>query len=492
MNNSTPALLYKKIPIPEAFITEDENGRWGGDIRIGDLTGNGVVDFLVYKSLGGMKPCFLGAFTLDGEPLWSVGDKQMTAADVDSTEPTLSFGHPSYGDSTLRHHEDSTVLLSESGVSVLSEGTLRTTSPDRPGPVAICDIDGDGVAEVICFLIDASVKGTSRWRLDGIDVVALDGRTGGVKQQAAPLELRRCNGYADGELHLSNYVHQRLMIANLSGNAQPQDFVVKVGNDLLAFNHRLELLWRYTNRWYRYPTHSAYIPAVGDLDGDGRDEVHGGHYGLDHDGSVLWEKYLGDNMDAVLVEDWGSNESRQKVAIMSGWGQVVDAHGNTLLKLGAELVPHGQEIRCGDFRKDLPGPALVIRYNGHRPDLMVVSHTGQALCQFVVEESPNNTGLETVRWNGVSGPDLIYSPAALYDGYGRKRFTFPELPPPKGGRMGWYHCFPANVCGDDREEVVLYDPYSDEVYIYTPQPLVESAYSGYRHTSRQYNARLMD
>ena len=91
------------------------------------------------------------------------------------------------------------------------------------------------------------------------------------------------------------------MIANFSGSAQPQDFVVMLGNDVLAFNHLLEVLWHYENRWYRYPGHSAYIPAVGDLDGDGRDEVNGGHFGLDHDGRVLWETFLGDNADSVCL-----------------------------------------------------------------------------------------------------------------------------------------------------------------------------------------------
>ena len=460
MNNKsqTPesAILYKKIRIPDAFISEDANGRWGGDLRIGDLTGDGVVDFLVYKSLGGMKPCFLGAFTLDGEPIWSVGDKNLTVADADGTD------------------------------------TLRTLSPDRPGPVTVYDIDQDGCAEVICFLVDFDVERTSKWHLDAIDLVILDGKTGEVKKKASPPELRRCNAYVDGELHISNYAHHRLMIANFSGNTRPQDFVVKLGNDLLAFNHELEILWRYTNKWYRYSKHSAYIPAVGDLDGDGRDEVNGGHFGLDHDGSVLWEKYLGDNMDAVLVEEWDGDTQNGKEAILSGWGQVLDGRGNPLLKLGEELVPHGQEIRYGDVRLDSPGPELVIRYNGHHPDLMVVSNSGEVLSRFRVDESPNNTGLEIIHWNGEDAADLIYSPAALYDGYGRKVVTFPDLPPATGGKMGWYHCFPANVCGDAREEVILYDPYSDAIYIYTPTPFDSAAFRGYRHTPRQYNARLID
>ncbi|MDP6361548.1 MAG: hypothetical protein QF473_40975, partial [Planctomycetota bacterium] len=74
---------------------------------------NGLVDFLVYKSLGGMKPCFLGAFDLDGEPMWSVGDPRLTVADADGDD------------------------------------LLRTTSPDRPGPVAICDLDGDGDLDAV-------------------------------------------------------------------------------------------------------------------------------------------------------------------------------------------------------------------------------------------------------------------------------------------------------------------------------------------------------
>jgi hypothetical protein len=69
------AILYKKVSVPDAFLSVGTGGRrYGGDIRIGDLTGDGNVDFLVYKSLGGIKPCFLGAFDLAGAPLWSVGD----------------------------------------------------------------------------------------------------------------------------------------------------------------------------------------------------------------------------------------------------------------------------------------------------------------------------------------------------------------------------------------------------------------------------------
>jgi hypothetical protein len=80
----------------------------------------------------------------------------------------------------------------------------------------------------------------------------------------------------------------------------------------------------------------------------------------------------------------------------------------------------------------------------------------------------------------------------LLDGHGRVVSELTDLPEPRGGRQGWYHCFPANVCGDECEEVVLYDPWATSVFVYTPAPLYEDAYIGYEQTARQYNARLMD
>ena len=459
-----PAILYQKLNIPEPFLshTPAADGltaqAWGGDIRIGDLTGDGQVDFVVYKSLAGIKPCFIGAFDLVGQQLWSFGVKDLETM--------------------------------ETGTS----NKLRATSPGRPGPVVIYDIDQDGKSEVICLFADTDLlsgnTATDPWDMSQMELLILEGQTGEIKHRAKPEVLEQCDAYIDGELHLSNYIHHRLMVANFSGNPQAQDFVVKLGNHILAFNYRLELLWQYESHWYTYSKHAAYIPAVGDLDGDGLDEVNGGHFGLDNDGTPLWEKDLGLHLDAVLINQWGD----QPAAIMSGGGQVLNRNGQHLLKLGHEAVPHGQEVRCGKLCADIEGQQLVIRYNGHHPDLLVADYRGQILSRFQADESPNNTGLEIIRWDD-RGTDLIYSPTALYDGTGQKVVTFPDLPPPSGGKMGWYHCFPANVCGDGKEEVILYDPYHHTIFIYTAdraESTNDQHFSGYQHTPRQYNARLID
>ena len=303
-------ILYKRVEIPPEFCVAAEEGTYGGDIRMGDLEGNGRADFLVYRSVddahdgGGMKPCFLGAFTADGEVLWRVG---------------------------------------EGGVQ-----------PSRPGPVAIYDIDGDGAEEIICFFFDPAVEADPD-SMANVVVQIRDGATGDLKQQTSPAELRACRGRG------ANWVHQRIMIANLRGTDTPRDFVIKLGSKVIAFDEDLQVLWTYETGWTEYSRCPAYIPSVGDIDGDGRDEVNGGYFLLDHDGTVLWENQLGWNMDSVAIAEWDNGEIR---AICSGFGHVMDHCGNVVLRLGEEKVPHGQEVRVARFSARDPSPQMVIRYQG--------------------------------------------------------------------------------------------------------------------------------
>jgi hypothetical protein len=431
-------ILYKKIQLPAAILTnatiENQQLQFGGDVRIGDLSGDGQVDFLVYRSIDkGMKPCFISAFTIDGKILWQVGQ--------------------------------------------------GGEQPARPGPMAIHDIDGDTAAEVICFFIDPHRKATPD-SMENVVIQIKDGSTGEVKNQAAPAEFRKCCG--DGP----NWVHQRILIANFRGTETPRDILVKLGDKVIAFDENIEILWTYRIKWNEYGKCSAYIPSVGDIDGDGRDEVNGGYYLLDHDGKPKWEKQLGEHMDSVAITEWDDGRIR---AICSGFGHVVDEHGNIILRLGKEIVPHGQEVRCADFSPESCGPEMITRYNGHEPDVILVSNKGEILKRFQINDSPNNTGMEAIFWHGHDAPALLYNGGMLWRGMGQLFAALPSLPEPVGpARMGWYHCIPANVCGDDREEIVLYNPWDKFIYIYTPSPLDEEAFKTYQPGQRQYNARLMD
>lgn len=429
--------LWHEISIPDSLLQSEEwKGQqlhYGGDMRIGDLDGDGRLDFLVFRSEdAGLKPSFMGAFTLEGTVLWQVGEG---------------------GD-----------------------------QPARPGSVVVYDFDGDGADEVLHFWHDPMVE-SSVENMGDVLIQIRRGTDGKVLRESRPEVLATCEGEGP------NWVHQRLLIANLRGESRPRDFVVKLGEKVLAFDDALNLLWSYEIPWNEYAACSAYIPAVGDIDGDGRDEVTGGYYLLDDDGEVMWAKQLGPNMDSVAIAPW--DEGRMRV-VASGGGYVLDCEGVPLIHLDNELVPHGQEVRTGDFDASSPGQEMIIRWNGHNQEAMLVSVTGEVLRQFELNESPNNTGMELVYWNGPSESPLLYNGGMLWSA-GDMFAELPGLPDPVGpSRMGWYHCIPVDIAGDGREEIVLYNPWESVVRIYGAEDVDSSVSRTYRSTSRQYNARLMD
>ncbi len=431
--------LYKKIPVPEKFQTQSDGLTYGGDIRMGDLQNNGEAAFLVYRTAtyvdgGAPQPCFIGAFTQGGEPLWQKGS-----------------------------------------------GGLQ---PNRPGPVAIYDIDADGETEVITFFAE-NPEATDPFNLQNISVQILNGATGEIERQASPDELTSSAGEGP------NWVHQRILITNLSGNATPQEFIIKLGKKIIAFDNQLHVLWTYQNQWDEYANCPAYVPAVGDMDNDGKDEINGGYFVLNAEGKPLWEEKLGKNMDAVVIDYWDNPEKKR--AYCSGFGHVMDENGNIILKLGEETVPHGQELRVASFDEKLPGNQMVIRYNGHKPQAMLVHNNGKVISKFTLNDSPNHTGMDAVYWHGTDRAALLYNGGMLWKGDGSLSAKLPGLPEPIGNfRQGWYHCIPANVCGDEREEVVVYNPWEPFVYIYSPSPLHTKAFEKYEATPRQYNVRLID
>ena len=437
-DSSTQQIHGKKISIPDVFLTTGDGGlKFGGDIRIGDLSGNGIADFLVYRSVddahdgGGMKPCFLGAFDKDENMLWQHG-----------------------------------------------EGGLQ---PSRPGPVAIHDIDGDGETEVITFFLNPRVD-CPPGSLGNVLLQIRNGKTGIIEKEVAPKALLECEGEG------ANWVHQRLLICNLRGSDSTRDLIVKLGTKVLAFDQNLEILWSYSNPWDEYTKCPAYIPSVGDIDGDGKDEVNGGYFLLDDDGSVMWEKQLGRNMDSVTIAPWDNGIMR---AFGSGFGHILDNKGNIILKLGEELVPHGQELRVAHFDSEVPGPQMMIRYNGHKTPVMLVGLDGKIIRRFDLNSSPNETGMEAVYWNGKDQAALLYNGGMLWKGNGSVFAELPGLLKPQGPtRQGWYHCIPADLYGDEGEEVVVYNPWDSFVAVYGSSSTEN--WKPFNSSPRQYNARLMD
>ena len=443
------ALLYRKLAIPKQFLITRKGHTFGGDIRIGDLNGDGRCDFLVYRCnhgaprgahMGGMKPTFLGAFDLDGKVLWQVGK--------------------------------------------------NGNQPSRPMSVAIKDWTGDGADDVICFWHKPQAGIKTDWQnLADVAIQLRDGRTGKLIREASPkaiTERRRKDPVG------ANWVHQRLLIANFRGTKEPRDVAVKLGDTYVAMDEHFNVLWTYRTEWVKYSQCPAYIPAVGDIDGDGCDELLTGYHLIDDNGSVMWKDKLGNNMDSVTIDRW---QGKMR-AICSGFGHVMSADGEAILSLGKELVPHGQEVRVANFHRDYEGNEMVLRAFGHTTKIHVVSSASNRIIKtFDLQFSPTNVGMDPVYWNGPDQPALLYNGGWLWDVEQAKGWQLPQLPPPNGGevhRMGFYHFIPANICGDQREELVIWDPTAQHVFIYTGKPFDPLESSAYRHGPRQYNPRLMD
>lgn len=431
----SPPFLHKHITVPPALCTQtkwqDQTLIYGGDIRVGNLTSNDQPEFLVYRcdTTSELKPCFLGAFTQAGDILWQTG----------------SGGH----------------------------------QPLRPASVTLYDINNDGIDEVICFYHQPK-KNVAKEAMSDVVFQIRNGTTGNVIEEKTPAAIEQATGWGP------NWCHQRLLIANLRGTPHPQDIVVKLGEKILAFDNHLNLLWQYTIQWNDYGQCAAYIPSVGDINNDGRDEINGGYFILNANGTPRWEQQLAPNMDSVAITPWDNKTPR---AICSGGGHVLDMDGNIICALGEALVPHGQEIRIGHFRTDHKAPQMVIRYNGHQPDVLLADNSGNLIQRFQLNNSPNETGMEVVHWQ--KGHDLIYNGGCLFDGKGNT-LPLPNLPPPVGpAKMGWYHCIPGHFRGGSFEDILLYNPWAAELFIYGAAHSKETE-NKFKNTARQFNARLMD
>jgi rhamnogalacturonan endolyase len=167
-------------------------------------------------------------------------------------------------------------------------------------PIVVCDLDGDGRAEVYCKAGEGDpreptghVRSGSEW------LVRLDGRDGRVTQRL-PWPSRE--GFDD-----YNYSSRNMLgVAYLDGK-RPHLLVVRGTYRIIkvqAYTPELEPLWY----WEASGPHESYrgqgmhgLHTV-DIDGDGRDEIILGSAALDDDGRPLWNTGKG-HPDVCYVAD---------------------------------------------------------------------------------------------------------------------------------------------------------------------------------------------
>lgn len=226
-------------------------------------------------------------------------------------------------------------------------------------PIIVCDLDGDGVAEVYCKAGEGDPRDPTGHVRSGPEwLVVLDGRTGRVRQRL-PWPSRE--GFDD-----YNYSSRNLMgVAYLDGR-RPHLLVVRGTYRIIkvqAYTPELQPLWYWeaSGPFQSYRGQGMHGLHAADIDGDGRDEIILGSAALDDDGKPLWNTKKG-HPDVCYVADF--DPARPGLEIFYGLEKGQPRGGVALhdARTGAEIWGnpektvhvHGQGM-VGDIIPEEPG-----------------------------------------------------------------------------------------------------------------------------------------
>ncbi len=404
---------------------------WSGSFpSLGDLNNDGRVDFLVYRQGPQTTPGYLVALDHEGKKLWELGD------------------------SSIRGHSPD---------GAWSEPALR-------GIGVIYDIDGDGRSEVI----------TEFWKDGRPMLYVLDGQSGRIEaERESPFDLEVRGGKR-------SRCHPLAMIAFLQGKASPPSLVLKfeasgrVPTHAVALDAKLKTIWHVKGE----PTDVGHVPSVGDLDGDGRDEVLLGTTLLDDDGKRLWRQTAQNHADCTAIFRPQGSPTRAALISICNTGPAfcVDGTGKILWEKTTEEVSHGQGIWAGNFLDSEPGDEVIVLKSGHWGDFVTLrgSDGGQlATFQHRRELKGYPDFACVVNWLG-GGVQALWIPIdrSLVDGRGKVVAELGSHEDHVRERLQWgtakshvaTQAFAVDLCGDEREELVLYQPYNGKSILIFTQP----------------------
>ena len=309
-------------------------------------------------------------------------------------------------------------------------------------PLQVHDVDGDGQNEVVT--------------IRDFKLQILEGRTGKLKRWTwMPTEEPAASG-ARPPYQFEN--GDSIAFLNVSGNQHRHDILVKDRyKSFWIFNSNLEILWHGKGQ-------TGHFPYPFDVDGDGFDELLIGYSLWDHDGRQLWshDEELHDHADAVFMGNLTGDVNAEPRAYVSGSDEgllVFDKRGAILKHL---RVGHAQSGSIGKFRPDLPGLQYMTVNFWKNPGIVTLF---DADGNMLIQEEPIQSACSMlpVNWRG-DGQDFVLlsgnvREGGMIDGYMKRTVMFPDDGHPD------LCAAVADVTGDARDEVILWD--QNSVWIYT-------------------------
>jgi hypothetical protein len=407
-------------------------------LRMGDLNCDGGLDLLFVQSdYGSRRITCLTAMTIRGEKLWQTGTPSA----------------------------DNWNLYSDL-------------------PVQIYDWDNDGQNEVLYVCqakyaeplmhAEGSVVCERAARYEGTaTMVVLDGATGVEKYTfALPAPADDC-----------------FLFADLTGRGRREDLVVKDRYwNMWGVSHEGEVLWHWKGA-------TGHFPAIGDVDGDGREEVFVGCALIDHDGRVMFQKDWegwGARQDAQGVTHYGHHQdAATMVQVADGSWRLIFGNGglHCMSVDGTELwhVPlhEAQHVVTGRYRNDSVVQIAVVDRGyprtpeGKPADIYLFDLDGREIwrrkqpagswCAWINDIDWLGTGLSAILTTGLGEG----KPVRIYDGQGE---IVDELPGPKGH----FYAGRAALWGDRREKAIVHNAQGVSIWA-NARPLA---------ISRLYNSTL--
>lgn len=199
-------------------------------------------------------------------------------------------------------------------------------------PMVVRDLDGDNKAEVC--LRTAPYAATREQAFDGGKGMVLegpeylsvyDGETGKEIDKVDWIERGKLTDWADTTGNRAS--RHMLGVAYLDGKT-PSVLVVRGTYGLMKVdawtlrNRKLEKVWRWTNERapFKYQGQGQHSIKVGDIDGDGADEILNGSIAIDNDGRTMWGTGLGHG-DRFYLSDIDPERAGLEV-----WYTIEDPH----------------------------------------------------------------------------------------------------------------------------------------------------------------------
>lgn len=315
---------YLAVPL------QTPDGYTANDAAVGDLDGDGAFEVIIKLELRGFDNSQRGvcpgttkldAYKLDGRRLWRI-DLGRNIREGAHYTPFIVYDLDGDGGSEIAVRT--------------AEGTTDGTG------VTIGDVNGDGRTDY--------VNPTTGYVLEGPEFLSIfDGQTG---RELARTDYIARGNVADWGDDYGNRVDRFLMgVGHFDG---PRASLVMCRGYytitcLQAWNWRegrLAQLWEFDSRRRAdrrdYEGQGNHNLSIGDVDGDGRDEIIYGAMALDHDGSPLYSTKLGHG-DALHLSDIDPDRPGL---------EVFDIHERPRHAVGAEF----RDARTGQLLWGKPSP----------------------------------------------------------------------------------------------------------------------------------------